>query len=533
MANSIGFPKRYVVGETSSMYRNAIGKFTDSNHLYSLYMDAPERYDRDIIELFNQTKLYSNDFLNLISAAEPFYLTTHSDSFTYKIRKGVEYPKIIENLASAITKPGVQGTMFSLVFDRKVFVHGDRITAHRIDQGVQLVVAMDPVPYGKGHKYTFTVTGGDTDSFVPARYLQPGVEYFKIDNIIGEFDTKLSGLGLTDGELEVMHTLGESFGVEHTVTEWAEMRQLVDANGKKFSINLNKDREGNAKDITFIGKTTAGRTGKEQLVDLRWAKTIDLMLKKEMLDMKVNKLIWGRSGVVPGQTGQSNTLVGAGLYEQMEQGNVVYYNRGEFGVNLLRTVFGDMFYRRKSFSERKVMIYTNEAGMDLINNTLQKELFNTGFRIDPSTAGMLHGISQNKPSMNLGLGYAFDHFITTETGEVSFKHMPALDDPMGNMEYGPGKKSAPMFMVFDVSTEGDATAPQRIREIRHKGAPSMTWGYEQGTVSPFGFGSMQGMQSAHRNPWYTMWMKDRVGIFLEDPSRTVIIKEQPQVETSF
>jgi hypothetical protein len=111
--------------------------------------------------------------------------------------------------------------------------------------------------------------------------------------------------------------------------------------------------------------------------------------------------------------------------------------------------------------------------------------------------------------------------------------MPALDDPMGNLEYGPGKKSAPMFMVFDISTEGDATAPQRIREIRHKGMPGMTWGYEQGTVSPFGFGSMQGMMSSHRNPWYTMWMKDRVGVFLEDPSRTVIIKEQPQVETSF
>jgi hypothetical protein len=530
MANTLGHPKRYVVGETSSFYRNAIGKFTDSNHLYSLYNESPQTYDRDIIDLFNQTKLYSNDFLNLLTSSDPFFLTSHSDSFTYKIRKGVEYPKVIENLASAINKPGVDGMEFSLVFDRKIFVHGDRISAHRIEQNALLYVTKDPEPYGKGYKYTFTVTGGDADAFVPQTFLAVGTEYFKIDNIIGEFDTKLSGLGLTDGEMEVMHTLGESFGVEHTVTEWAEMRQLVDGNGKKFSVPLNKDREGNPKDITFIGKTTAGREGKPQLLDLRWAKTIDLMLKKEMLDMKVNKLIWGRSGVVPGQSGQSTTLVGSGLYEQMEQGNVVKYNRGEFGVNLLRTVFGDLFYRRRTFSERKVTIYTNEAGMDLINSTLQKELFNQGFQIDPASAGMLHGINQNKPSMNLGLGYAFDHFLTTETGMVNFKHMPALDDPMGNLEYGPGKKSAPMFMVFDVSEGADgAGAPQRIREIRHKGAPSMTWGYEQGTVSPFGFGSMQGMHSSHRNPWYTMWMKDRVGVFLEDPSRTVIIKEQPQL----
>jgi hypothetical protein len=82
MANTLpGYPKRFVVGETSSMYRDAIGKFTDSNHLYSLYMDSPEKYDRDIIELFNQTKLYSNDFLNLnyrVSLLR-FSLCTHSD----------------------------------------------------------------------------------------------------------------------------------------------------------------------------------------------------------------------------------------------------------------------------------------------------------------------------------------------------------------------------------------------------------------------------------------------------------------------
>ena len=266
MANTLGYPKRYVVGETSSFYRNAIGKFTDSNHLYSLYNESPEKYDRDIIELFNQTKLYSNDFLNLITAAEPFYLSTHSDSFTYRIRKGVEYPKIIENLASSVSKPGADRIPFSVVFDRKAFVHGDRITAHRIEQNALMYVSSDPVPYGKGWKYTFIITGGDADAFVPAAFLVPGTEFFKVDNVIGEFDTKLSGLGLTDGELEVMHTLGESFGVEHTVTEWAEMRQLVDGNGKKFNIPMNKDREGNAKDITFIGKTTSGRNGKDQLV---------------------------------------------------------------------------------------------------------------------------------------------------------------------------------------------------------------------------------------------------------------------------
>jgi hypothetical protein len=42
-----------------------------------------------------------------------------------------------------------------------------------------------------------------------------------------------------------------------------------------------------------------------------------------------------------------------------------------------------------------------------------------------------------------------------------------------------------------------------------------------------GFAASQGMQSANKNPWYTIWMKDRLGIFVEDVTRCVMIKENP------
>jgi hypothetical protein len=43
------------------------------------------------------------------------------------------------------------------------------------------------------------------------------------------------------------------------------------------------------------------------------------------------------------------------------------------------------------------------------------------------------------------------------------------------------KKSTPVFMVFDVSPMSDGSLINNIREVRMKGAPSMTWGYIDGT----------------------------------------------------
>ncbi len=86
----------------------------------------------------------------------------------------------------------------------------------------------------------------------------------------------------------------------------------------------------------------------------------------------------------------------------------------------------------------------------------------------------------------------------------------------------------PVFMVFDVSPMSDGSMVNNIREVRMKGAPSMTWGYIDGTRHHLGFAKSQGMSSANKFPGYEIWMKDRCDVFIEDLSRTVLIEEIPQ-----
>jgi hypothetical protein len=125
------------------------------------------------------------------------------------------------------------------------------------------------------------------------------------------------------------------------------------------------------------------------------------------------------------------------------------------------------------------------------------------------------------------VSYAFDSVITSDTGRIDLVHLRQLDLPNTNLEIGQNKKSTPIFMVFDVSPTGDGSLQNNIRQVRMKSRPSMTWGYVDGAVHHLGFAKSQGMSSANKDPWYTIWMKDRADVFIEDLSRCVIIKEVP------
>jgi hypothetical protein len=97
------------------------------------------------------------------------------------------------------------------------------------------------------------------------------------------------------------------------------------------------------------------------------------------------------------------------------------------------------------------------------------------------------------------------------------------------MEFALNKKSAPIYMVFDVSNTSDGGFANNIREVRRKEAPSMTWGYINGRAHHLGFAASQGMDSQSMFPGYKIWMEDRADVFVEDLSKTVLIEVGSQI----
>ena len=509
----------FAYGRKSSLDGRAVGKLTDANHLSSLHTTEPADYDKKIISLYTQSTLYSNDFLDMINKSTPFYIDNGSDSWKWDVQVPYKFPKIIDVPSStlAMSKPGIDGQEFQLVLDTNEFSKNAVVSVGTRQYGPRFYVIKDPVPWNRGWLYSFTLlTDNPLVDFVSPTYLQVGLDLELIDGVIGEFDQDLLGLPRLGDRITMFESLGSAYGFEHTITSWAEDKRLNVRPGEMDILVYAPQRRGQMP-ITRN--------------DVKWEPFIEFWMRKSMLELKVKRMIWSKPGTAK-TNGSKQELkrVSAGIYHRMRNnGNLVQYNRGEFSANLLRSVFGDLFYRRVDVKDRRVKMYTNEAGFDVFQQALKEDAFNSGLtfftKIDGAETGnVTMGSSQN----HLTYGFAFDAMVSRETGRIELVHLKELDLPQTSLEFGQNKKSTPVFMVFDVSPQSDGSLTNNIREVRLKDRPSMTWGYIDGRMHHLGFAKSQGMSSANKFPGYTIWMEDRSDVFIEDLSRTVLIEEIPQ-----
>lgn len=505
----------FTYARVASMDKRAVGKLTDANHLESFHSTEPADYDKKIISLYTQSSLYSNDFLDMINKSTPYYIDNNSDAWKWDIQVPYKFPKIIDIPTSTadLAQPGIDGQEFQAVLDTNEFSKNAIISVGSRQYGPRWFVIKDPQPWNAGYLYTFTlVSENPTVDFVSSQFLSVGVELELVDASIGEFDQDLLGLPRLGEKITMFESLGSAYGFEHKITDWADAKMLRDSSGRALDI------------LVYIPQRRAELPITKESV--RWEPFIEFWMRKSMLELKVKKMIWGKPGTVKTDgSKQELKRTSAGVYHRMRNnGNLVQYNRGEFSSNLLRSVFGDLFYRRVDVKDRRVKMYTNEAGFDVFQQALKSDALNSGLTLVADSGDRyIQGQGQH-----LTYNWAFDSMVTRETGRIDLVHLKELDLPQSNLEFGQNKKSTPIFFVFDVSPSGDGSMINNMREVRMSGRPSMTWGYIDGTAHHLGFAKSQGMSSANKFPGYELWMKDRCDIFIEDLSRTVLIEEIPQ-----
>lgn len=506
----------FMYGRVASMDKRAVGKLTDSNHLESFHSTEPADYDKKIISIYTQSSLYSNDFLDMINKSTPFYIDTNSDAWKWDIQVPYKFPKIIDIPSSTLdmATPGIDGQEFGAVLDTNEFSKNSIISVGSRQYGPRWYVVKDPQPWNAGFLYSFTLLSDNpTVDFVSSQFLQVGIELELIDASIGEFDQDLLGLPRLGEKITMFESLGSGYGFEHKITDWADAKMMRDASGQPLDI------------LVYLNQRRAQLPVTRH--DIKWEPFIEFWMRKSMMELKVKKMIWGKPGTTK-TAGSKQELkrTSAGVYHRMRNnGNLVQYNRGEFSANLLRSVFGDLFYRRVDVKDRRVKMYTNEAGFDVFQQALKNDALNSGLTlVADSGPRYIQGEGQH-----LTYNWAFDAMVTRETGRIELVHLKELDLPQSNLEFGQNKKSTPVFFVFDVSPASDGSLVNNIREVRMAGRPSMTWGYIDGTAHHLGFARSQGMSSANKFPGYEIWMKDRCDVFIEDLSRTVLIEEIPQL----
>ncbi len=524
-------------------HKHVVGKHTEANSLYAAFKRDPFTTNIGMLKLFNQRNLMNTPILLATEARKNvMFLNGAEGKLRYQLPYELELPHIVEDITDATAKPGYGNTPFKIKLSENCFTNTDIIT-YDLRDGIPLYIMPDEI-YEEGGGWVYTVMipiRNRPDLYFDKSKLQHGVQYMKITNVNGEFDTQKSSITGGTGSLSLEIQMGGHRSVTHWISGYAHMMKVVNQDGsdnQKYNyltpyadMNSNKATM-NVFNIDKEGKAVPGSN--------LWLRYIDAKLIAEMKQMEENDLYWNKGGIVQG-AGKKAVRVNLGLREQMKAGN--YAQVSKITLGLIESLLTKMYYHSDIPVElRRAEFQVGSAAMIEISKLLADDF--TRYNPFVVNAESLKNMIYGKDAMHLGFGFRFTSKRFPVAGEVSFVINPSFDRRISRTMdgmFGEYPKESYTMAIFDVTANvatnmaGKALTEYRVENgadmnanivlLKPEGWDQMTWGYEMGTIHPFGQTASQGMFSSNQRHGFSMWCQNMSSIWLKDSSRAILIEK--------
>jgi len=524
-------------------------KFTDLNWLYSNYTKDSQTVYKGLLALWNQRSIINTPLLNMTELKNNvMYLPNMEGRFSYQIPYDLGLPYIVEDMEPTNLKPGLDGQPFKIKLRENCYSNTDRLIVDFRD-GMELYVTEEEI-YEESGGWVYTVqivSHSRRNSFYPKEWLQPGVQYMKISNINGEYDTQkstISSEGLRTGFMDLQMELGVGQrSVTHSITGWGDMARLDEKMHPSLAF-INQRLNGMGSTMMYMN--TDPKTGKTLPQTMRWQSTIEMLLRAEMEMMTEKDLMWGKGGFVTG-SGRRKVRVGAGLYEQLRNGNRFTYNT--ISLTLIENAVANLYSKSGiPLEQRRTKIMTGTGGLIQISKELQERFsqLNLPFVLNNSQSP-INSIVYGSDPLHMGFkAPRFTQYFSQIAGTIEFELNPALDNVTGNRVtdnlIGEFPIESYTYMILDVTDTNVTNAAARVKGVDYRvengfnsgsnivlvkpqDLGELYWGYICGTHSPLGPSGMKGMMSANSHDGYQIWMKSFANLWVKDVTRTLLIEK--------
>ena len=408
--------------------------------------------------------------------------------------------------SSTTTNVGAGTQPFYLVFNEHWFFDGETIEGN-LGNRYPLRILGDAREEGSNYVYKVETMGGITDG-VPAERLLPG-EMFSY------------GAAFVEGGLS--RKVG---GIRHAVpmtmrNEWSHIRIHHKVSGDMMDDKL-------AIAIPINEPVNGGY--KTRMVSA-WMLNVDFEVEKTFRDYKNYAWAWGRGNRNKNgeylNIGKSGDAIhtGAGLYEQIEMGNIYYYN--DFSLKLIENALYDLFAGKEDFKDRKVTIRTGEKGGMLF----QKAALTDGsgwrsmFDFNGDALGLISKTTNAAAPHGGALRVAVPQ-VTEFVAPMGVAITLEIDQSYDNINHSGYKIMHPLggpasSYIFDILDLGSSVSPN-IQKCKIKGHPEEARGYESGFRNPF-TGAWDNDHMSNDEDAAVIHKYADNGIVVWDPTRTMRI----------
>ena len=408
-------------------------------------------------------------------------------------------------VASGDANVGAGTQPFYLVFAEHWFFDGETIEGN-LGNRYPLRILGDAREEGSNWVYKVETMGGITDG-VPSERLLPG-EMFSY------------GAAFVEGGLS--RKVG---GIRHAIpvtmrNEWSHIRIHHKVSGDMMDDKL-------AIAIPMNEPVNGGY--KLRMVNT-WMLNVDFEVEKTFRNYKNYAYAWGRSNRNKNgeylNIGKSGDVIrtGAGLYEQIEMGNVIYYNDS---LKLIEDALYDLFAGKEDFKDRKVTLRTGEKGGALFQKAALADGsgWKSMFDFNGDNLGLITKTT-NPAAPNGGALRVAVPQITEFVAPMGVTITLDIDMSYDNINHSGYKIMHPLggpasSYIFDVLDLGSSVNPN-IQKCKIKGHTEEWRGYESGMRNPFTGAWNNDHMSNDEDAAVIHKMADS-GIVVWDPTRTMRI----------
>lgn len=475
---------------------------TKENHLGSIFQLAPQKATNLMVQLlaFYRGKTLDT-FLNQFPTKEfeddnEYYWDVIGSS-----RRNIPLVEARDENGNVVTSEsanvGAGTAPFYLVFPEDWFADGEYIVGN-LNEVYQFRIIAEPRMEGTNAVYKVELAGGNTIG-CPAERLLAG-ERFSVEAAFVEKE-----MSRKVGDVRFSSPVSMR-------NEWSTIRIQHKVEGSMLNKKL-------AVGIPIMKSTTGGYT---KSVATMWMHNVDWEVEQQFSEYKNNALAFGRSNRNANgeymNFGKSGNAIktGAGLFEQMEVSNTMYYNT--FSLKLLEDALYELSAAKLDFGDRYFLIKTGERGAIQFHKEVLKTVSGwTQFVLDNNSIGVVQKTQSQLHTNSLSAGFQFVEYKAPNGVRVKIDVDPFYDDPVRNKIQHPNGGVA-MSYRYDIMYIGTMDQPN-IFKCAIKGQTEYR-GYQWGLRNPF-TGQMNNPYMSFDEDSAVIHRMAKLGICVLDPTRTM------------
>lgn len=478
---------------------------TKENHLGQIFQLAPQRATNLMVQLLAYHRGKTLDtFLNQFPTREfdddnEYYWDVIGSS-----RRNIPLVEARDENGNVVTDAsgnvGAGYAPFYLVFPEDWFADGEILWGN-LNEAYPLRVLGDARLEGTNAVYKVEVFGTNSKG-VPAERLLAGERF---------------SIGYAPVERSFSRKVGDiRFSSPVSMrNEWSTIRIQHKVGGSMLNKKL-------AVGVPVTKETEGGKLVHDTVN--MWMHYVDYELEVQFSEAKNNVLAWGVSNrnqngeyLNFGKSGEA-IKTGAGLFEQMEVANTMYYNH--FSLKLIEDALYELSASKLDFNDRYFVIKTGERGAIQFHKEVLKTISGwTAFMLDNNSIGVIQRTQSRLHENSLSAGFQFVEYKAPNGVRVKIDVDPFYDDPVRNKILHPEGGVAYSYR-YDIMYIGTMDQPN-IFKCAIKGQSEFR-GYEWGLRNPF-TGQMGNPYMSHDEDSATFHRMATLGICVLDPTRTMSI----------